>query len=118
MKKILIIDGDITILNFLKLKLSKEGFNVIISINGKEGLEKLISEKPDLLITELNLLYLNGQVIISHAKKINEKIKIIVLSAMSQETIIVESFELGVDDFISKPFSVLELIIRIKKQLQ
>lgn len=103
----------------VELKFRKEGFTVICCDDGKVGLEKLRSELPDIVLTDLMLPYVSGLEIVMAAKAISEKnIHVIILSSMGQEHIVEEAFELGADDYVTKPFSLSELTIRIKKQLK
>jgi two-component system response regulator VicR len=119
MAKVLLIEDDALIQKTVELKLKKEAFDVICASDGREGLEKLISEQPDMVLTDLMLPYNSGLEVVSAVKAIKDKaIKVIVFSTMGQESIVEEAFELGADDYITKPFSLNELSIRIKKQLK
>lgn len=118
MAKILLIEDDVLIQKTVGSKLKKEGFDVTCCSDGKEGIEKIIEELPDVVVTDVMLPYISGLEIVSAVKKITEKnIHTIVLSTLGQEKIVEEAFELGADDYITKPFSLTELTIRIKKQL-
>lgn len=118
MAKILLIEDDILIQKTVGSKLRKEGFDVISCSDGKEGIDKITTELPDIVITDVMLPYVSGLEIVSAVKNIKDKdIRTIVLSTMGQEKIVEEAFELGADDYITKPFSLTELSIRIKKQL-
>lgn len=119
MAKVLLIEDDNLIQKTVQLKLKKEGFDVIACNDGKEGLEKLETEMPDIVLTDMMLPYVSGLEIVSAVKAItSKKIPIIVFSTMGQEHIVEEAFALGADDYITKPFSLTEIIIRIKKQLK
>ncbi|HXS38436.1 MAG TPA: response regulator transcription factor [Flavipsychrobacter sp.] len=119
MVKILLVEDNILIQKTVQLKLKKEGFEVICCNDGKDGLEKLSSELPDVVLTDMMLPYVSGLEIVSAVKTIKEKeIKVIVFSTMGQENIIEEAFKLGADDYVTKPFSLTELTIRIRKQLK
>lgn len=119
MSKILLIEDDALIQKTVELKFKKEGFDVICCNDGKVGMEKLISEMPDIVLTDLMLPYISGLEIVTAAKAISGKrIHVIVLSSMGQEHIVTEAFDLGADDYITKPFSLGELTIRIRKQLK
>jgi two-component system response regulator VicR len=119
MAKVLIIEDDDLILKTVVLKIRKEGFDVISCRDGKEGLEKLKSELPDVVLTDLMLPFASGLEVINAAKTIKEKdVRVIVCSSMGQEHAVEEAFELGADDYITKPFSLNELMIRIKKQVK
>ena len=119
MPKILIIEDDALILKAVQMKLTKEGFEVICANDGKAGIEKLQQELPDLVLTDLMLPYNSGLEIVTAVKSITEKnIRVIVFSSMGQEHIVEEAFDLGADDYITKPFSLTEVTIRIKKQIK
>lgn len=119
MEKILLIEDDALIRKTVELKFKKEGFEVICCDNGKEGLEKLTSESPDIVLTDMMLPYVSGLEIVNAVKAISHKnIPVIVFSTMGQEHVVEEAFTLGADDYITKPFSLTELTIRIKKQLK
>jgi len=119
MIKILLIEDNPLIQKVVEHKFTKEGFQVICANDGKEGMEKLTSELPDLVLTDLMLPYNSGLEIVAAVRAITEKnIHVIVFSSMGQEGIVEEAFALGADDYITKPFSLTELTIRIKKQLK
>lgn len=119
MPKILLIEDDALIQKAVELKFKKEGFDVVCSGDGKEGIEKVHSEVPDIVITDLMLPYTSGLEVVSAVKSITDRnIRVVVVSGMGQEQIVEEAFELGADDYITKPFSLTELTIRIKKQLK
>lgn len=119
MEKILLIEDDALIRKTVELKFKKEGFEVICCDNGRDGLEKLASEMPDIVLTDMMLPYVSGLEIVGAVKAITDKkIPVIVFSSMGQEHIVEEAFTLGADDYVTKPFSLTELTIRIKKQLK
>ncbi|MCE3282463.1 MAG: response regulator [Chitinophagaceae bacterium] len=115
--KILIAEDEPLILQTIELKLKKEGYEVIACVDGLDALQKIDSEKPDLIITDIMMPYMSGLEVIRKVKQdIHSKnIPVIVLSTMGQENIVEEAFELGADDYLKKPFSLSELSIRIKK---
>jgi len=115
--KILIAEDEPLILQTMELKLKKEGYEVIGSVDGLDALQKLEQHKPDLVITDIMLPYSSGLEIIRKIKEdeATKHIPVIVLSAMGQENVVEDAFSLGADDFLKKPFSLNELSIRIKK---
>jgi len=119
MSKILVIDDDEIIQNVLEKILIKEGHEVQIAKNGKEGLAKFDEMVYDIVITDLMMPYANGFEIISRLKQHpnTKDASIIVISSITQEDSIMESFKLGVDEYIRKPIMVGELILRINKLL-
>ncbi len=119
MAKILLIEDDLLIQKTVAAKLKKEGFEVISCNDGREGLEKLEKENPDVILTDVMMPYVSGLEVVNAVKsKEGNTAGIIVFSNMGQENIVEEAFELGADDYITKPFSLSELSIRIKKLLK
>ncbi len=119
MSKILVIDDDEIIQNVLEKILTKEGHDVEIARNGKEGLSKLDLMTYDIVITDLMMPYANGFEIISRLKQHpnTEKSSVIVISSITQEDSVMDSFKLGVDEYIRKPIMVGELLLRVNKLL-
>lgn len=115
--KILIAEDEALILQTLELKLKKEGYEVIGCVDGLEALQKIDSEQPDLIITDIMMPYMSGLEVVRKVKNdlASRSIPVIVLSTMGQESIVEEAFDLGADDYLKKPFSLSELSIRIKK---
>jgi two-component system response regulator VicR len=113
---ILVAEDDELILKTIEHRLKKEGHQVIITHDGREALKKIKETLPDVIITDIMMPFFSGLEIVDVVKKIKEKeIPVIVLSAMGQENVVLEAFELGAEDYITKPFSPNELIVRIKR---
>jgi DNA-binding response OmpR family regulator len=113
---ILVAEDEIIMLKTIELRLKKDGHNVIICQDGREAVKKIEELSPDLVITDMMMPFLSGLEIIGAVKKqVCKKIPIIVLSAMGQENIVLEAFQLGADDYITKPFSPNELSMRVKR---
>lgn len=119
MYTLLLIEDQPLIQKTVEIKLKKEGFNVITCNDGKQGLDKIAEMVPDIVLTDIMLPYASGLEIVKAVKaRHGNKVPIIVFSTMGQEDIVAEAFDLGADDYITKPFSLAELTIRIKKQLK
>jgi len=118
MKKILIIEDEKDMVTGLKFNLEARDYTVIAAYDGEAGYKKALSENPDLVILDLMLPKLNGYEVCKILKKEIPDLPIIMLTAKSQEAEIVTGLELGADDYITKPFSVLELLARIKAVLR
>lgn len=117
--KILLIEDERLILKTLIFKLTKEGFNVISAPDGRKGLEMFEKERPDLVVTDIMMPYVNGLEVVKQIKETpNCATKVILLTSLGQEETVLRAFELGADDFMTKPFSPAELTIRIKKHLK
>jgi DNA-binding response OmpR family regulator len=112
-KKILIIEDEHDMVTGLKFNLEARDYSVIAAYDGETGYRKALEEKPDLVILDLMLPKLNGYEVCKILKKEIPDLPIIMLTAKSQEAEIVTGLELGADDYITKPFSVLELMARI-----
>lgn len=115
MKKILIIEDNPMVANALHFKLNKMGYEVILASDGREAKKLIEKEKFDLVITDLMLPFISGTELIEFIKKTYEELPIIVLSTSNQEETIMNAFQLGVEDFITKPFSPNELLLRVKR---
>lgn len=114
--KILIAEDDEMMLRTMEFKLKREGFDVIACANGEEAITKIITESPDVIITDIMMPIITGLDIVRKVKsELNLNIPIIVLSAVGLEKTVLEAFELGADDFITKPFSPNELIVRVRR---
>jgi DNA-binding response OmpR family regulator len=114
--RILIAEDDLLILKTLEFRLKKDGHEVILAHDGREALSKIDELLPDLVITDIMMPFSSGLEIIGVIKeKYQNKIPIIVLSGMGQEDVVLEAFQLGADDFMTKPFSPVELSVRVKR---
>jgi DNA-binding response OmpR family regulator len=118
MKKILIIEDEQDLIKGLKLNLSDEGFDVDWAVDGVEGLRKAIEESPDLIILDIMLPEMNGLEVCRELRQKKIDIPIIMLTAKGEEIDKVVGLEIGADDYITKPFSIRELIARIKARLR
>ncbi|NLY71689.1 MAG: response regulator transcription factor [Clostridiales bacterium] len=116
-KKILIIEDEKSISDIIKFNLQKEGFEVDMAYDGKSGLEKFSTCKPDLVLLDVMLPVIDGFEV---CKKIRESstIPILMLTAKEEEVDKVLGLELGADDYITKPFGMRELVARIKANIR
>ncbi|MEI6048972.1 MAG: response regulator transcription factor [Bacteroidota bacterium] len=117
-KKILIIEDEIDLIKGLKLNLSDEGYDVAWAVNGLEGLRKALEEAPDLIILDIMLPEMDGLEVCQKLRQKNIGIPIIMLTAKGEEIDKVVGLEIGADDYITKPFSIRELLARIKARLR
>lgn len=116
-KKILVVDDEKPIVDILKYNLIKEGYNVLVAYDGEEAINIALKENPDLILLDIMLPKQDG---FSVCKKLREKITspIIMLTAKGEEVDKVLGLELGADDYITKPFSMRELMARVKANLR
>ena len=117
-KTILAVDDESSILDLLKFNLEKEGFNFIFAEDGEEGINKVLNEKPDLLLLDVMIPKMDGLSVCKKIRQENINIPIIMLSARGEEIDKVLGLEIGADDYITKPFSPREVIARIKANLR
>ncbi len=118
MKKILIIEDDLLISSMVQFRLRKDGYETIMVQDGNEGIKAIEEREIDLIITDVMMPFKSGIEIIHHAKKVKPNVPIIVLSSLgAEEQIVLEAFNLGVADFVPKPFNPNELAIRVKRVL-
>ena len=118
--RILIIEDEAHIIELIKFNLESNGFEVITAMDGLTGLKTIEQEKPDLVLLDLMLPQMDGIEVCKNAK-MNPEIKeipIIMLTARGSEMDKVLGLEIGADDYMTKPFSIRELIARIKVVLR
>lgn len=115
--KILIVDDEPNIVDILKANLEREGYATITATDGATGLEMGISMKPDLILLDCMLPRMDG-FDVCRKLRLQTNIPILMLTAKSEEIDKVLGLELGADDYITKPFSVREVLARVKAQLR
>lgn len=113
-KKLLIVEDDENIAELLQLHLREEGFTVTHAVNGNIGMALFNQGGWDALILDLMLPGVDGLEICRHARTMTRYTPIIIISARSGETHRILGLELGADDYLAKPFSMLELVARVK----
>lgn len=114
MKTILVIEDDVSILRGLKDNLEFEGYKVFTETNGKNGLDLALEKNPDLLLLDIMLPGMNGYEICRRVKKGKPGLPIIMLTARGSEMDKVSCLDTGADDYVTKPFSLPELLARIR----
>ena len=112
MKKILIIEDESSISDFVKLELEYEGYQISIKEDGREGLKEALENDYDLIILDIMLPSMNGFEICRRLKR-EKNTPIIMLSAKDSVTDKVNGLQIGADDYIPKPFAIEELLARI-----
>ncbi len=119
-EKILIVDDEKDIVKMLNYNLKKEGYRTVDAHDGEDALDLAVREHPDLIILDLMLPGIDGLEVCKQLKKEvkTSRIPVIMLTAKTQETDKIVGLELGADDYVSKPFSLKELIARIKAVLR
>jgi two-component system alkaline phosphatase synthesis response regulator PhoP len=117
-EKILIIEDEADLVKGLKLNLSDEGYEVDWAADGREGLRRALEEAPDLVILDIMLPGMNGLEVCRELRQKKANTPVIMLTAKGEEVDKVVGLEIGADDYMTKPFSVRELLARIKAHLR
>jgi two-component system, OmpR family, response regulator len=115
--KVLIVEDDSNLLSALSYSLNKEGYNVVTAVDGAEALVKFRGEKPELVLLDIMLPTLSGLEVCRIIRK-ESTIPIILLTARAEETDKITGFDLGADDYVTKPFSMRELMARVRALLR
>jgi len=120
MSKILIIEDEELMLKALQFRLVKDGYEVVTARDGMQALELINSSVFDLVITDIMLPFVGGLEIVNKIKSdpASKDTPVIVLSAVGLEKTVMEAFNLGANDFITKPFNLSELSIRVRKNIR
>lgn len=119
-QRILVIEDEANIQELLKYNLEKNNYKVIIADNGIDGLNEALANVPELILLDLMLPGLDGLEVCKRLRmeKCTKKVPILMLTAKSEELDKVLGLELGADDYITKPFSIKELIARIRAAIR
>ena len=115
--KVLIIENDADISYFVRLRLEAAGYQVFEARNGRAGLREFFNCRPNLVLLDLDLPQMDGWEVCRRIRDVSEA-PIVILAAKGQESEEVRGFNLGADDFITKPFGTLELLARIRSLLR
>ena len=118
--KILLAEDEPVMLLAISTRLKNDGYEVVTASDGMEALNKLETFTPDLIITDILMPYTSGLELIGMVKSnfAHAKIPIIVLSALGQEATVMEAFQLGADDFLTKPLDFTVLKEKLKEKVQ
>ena len=117
--KILICEDEEIMLTALEFRLRKQGFEVILAKDGRQAIQKVQEESPDVLVADIMMPYVTGLELITFIREeMQSALPVIIISALENDEVVLEAFRLGATDFITKPFKPNELILRIKKILQ
>ena len=116
-RNILVVDDEAQITRVLKTTLSAQGYGIRTATDGMQALLEMKSWAPDLVITDLRMPNMDGLELCRQIRK-ESRIPIIVLSVKGEETIKIEALDAGADDYVTKPFSVNELLARVRAALR
>jgi len=118
MNKIMVVDDDAYIRELVGTLLGNEGFNICEAVDGRDALQKLSEEKIDLCVLDIMMPNMDGFDFCRNARRYYEDMPILMLTAKGEVSQKVKGFELGTDDYLTKPFEAVELIVRVKALLK
>lgn len=117
MNRILIVDDEPQILRMLRAALSANGYEVLSAGNGLEGFTAFEQLHPDLIITDMSMPVMNGLDLTREIRRVS-KVPIIILSVRNMEPVKVDALDAGADDYVTKPFTMPELLARVRAHLR
>ena len=117
MSRILIVDDEPQILRMLRASLSVNGYEVVSASNGMEAFTAFERAKPDLIITDMSMPVMDGLSLTREVRRVS-KIPIIILSVRNMEALKVDTLDAGADDYVTKPFTMPELLARVRAHLR
>ncbi len=118
--KILVCDDERHIVRLIQVNLERQGYTVVTAYDGKEGLEKTLAEKPDLVVLDVMMPYMDGFEVLKNLRREpeTEAIPVIMLTAKAQDKDVFEGYSYGADMYLTKPFNPIELISFVKRILE
>ena len=116
--KILVVEDDIIMLASIEYQLKQEGFHVTTANNGRDAMLAFQNDMPDLVITDILMPLTSGLEFLNLIRSSFNTIPVLVLSALDEEDTVVEAFNLGANDFLTKPVKPGELSVRVKRLLK
>ena len=112
--KVLLVEDETTLSMIITDTLQDEGFDIVAAMDGHEGLSLFHQQKPDIIVSDVMMPHMDGFEMVSNIRQTDKTIPILMLTARSAVKDVVNGFEIGVNDYLKKPFNMQELIIRIK----
>ena len=118
--KILVCDDERHIVRLIQVNLERQGYQVTTAFDGKEGLEKIRSEKPDLVVLDVMMPYMDGFEVLKTIRREpeTESLPVIMLTAKAQDKDVFEGYHYGADMYLTKPFNPMELVTFVKRITQ
>ncbi|NOT33288.1 MAG: response regulator transcription factor [Candidatus Eisenbacteria bacterium] len=115
MAKVLIVEDEEGLLEGLEHNFKFEGYEVLTARNGHEGLKLALKQEPDLVVLDIMLPEKDGYTVLKELRQRHRSMPVLVITARNFEADVLKGFELGADDYLTKPFSVKELLARAKR---
>ena len=117
-KTVLIVEDEKNIVDILRFNLQREGYRTVEAYDGADGLDKARKENPDIILLDVMLPKMNGFDVCRTLRNAGNNVPVIILTAREEEADKVLGLEIGADDYITKPFSMRELIARVKANIR
>lgn len=116
-KKILAVDDERHIVRLVQVNLERAGYEVVTAYDGKDALEKVASEQPDLVVLDVMMPYMDGFEVLQNLRKnqATRELPVIMLTAKAQDADVFRGWQSGVDCYLTKPFNPMELISFVKR---
>ena len=111
---ILLVEDEPDLVLIIRNTLTSQGFNVRTAMDGEEGLRKFYAEKPDVLVADVMMPKMDGFTMVRQIRQTDQQTPVLFLTARSAIDDVVEGFELGANDYLKKPFGMMELIVRLR----
>lgn len=115
--KVLVCDDERHIVRLIQVNLERQGYQVVTAFDGKEGLEKIRSEKPNLVVLDVMMPYMDGFEVLKTIRREpeTENLPVIMLTAKAQDKDVFEGYHYGADMYLTKPFNPMELVTFVKR---
>ena len=115
--KILVCDDERSIVRLIQVNLERQGWQVVTAYDGKEGLEKIMSEQPDICVLDVMMPYMDGFEVLKNLRRepSTQKLPVVMLTAKAQDKDVFEGYHYGADVYLTKPFNPMELVTFIKR---
>ncbi len=115
--KVLVCDDERHIVRLIQVNLERQGYQVVTAFDGKEGLEKIRAEKPNLVVLDVMMPYMDGFEVLKNLRreKETENLPVIMLTAKAQDKDVFEGYHYGADMYLTKPFNPMELVTFVKR---
>ena len=115
--KVLVCDDERHIVRLIQVNLERQGYIVVTAFDGKEGLEKIRSEKPNLVVLDVMMPYMDGFEVLKTIRREpeTENLPVIMLTAKAQDKDVFEGYHYGADMYLTKPFNPMELVTFVKR---
>ncbi|MGB5238546.1 MAG: response regulator transcription factor [Flavobacteriaceae bacterium] len=118
-RRILLAEDDELLASLLTYRLKKAGYEVITVFDGQEVKDQLAQKVPDIIVSDIMMPYFSGIELIDYVRnELGSGVPIIIISSAGNEENVLSAFELGANDFIAKPVSPSELLVRVNRELQ